>query len=346
MESKSDSANLDLLRAVAVLCVFFAHLRDQLAGTGSHTSWLFGQMGVYIFFVHTSLVLLLSLERSASRLDGIALTVDFYVRRVFRIYPLAIICVTLAFLDIVPTRAAGSPPWEWSTYIANLALTIRPFYEEEMWPVIWTLPFEMKMYLLLPLLFFFLRHRNIGWVFVGWGAAVLVAHVQPHVSGRLDFAQYMPCFIGGVLAWKMTHIVGPRWRAAWWPAAFIACSAVWLAAPRQDDELSRWTFCLLLGYTIPWFKDLRWAPLVAVARVIAKYSYGIYLAHLPILWWALTFEGPARWLMLAGLMMLVPYAAFHFVERPMIGIGRTLAARLSLHQTARALSRSATAQSL
>ena len=49
MASRADDPNLDLIRAVAVLSVFVGHLIGQSA-------WHLAQMGVIIFFVHTSLV--------------------------------------------------------------------------------------------------------------------------------------------------------------------------------------------------------------------------------------------------------------------------------------------------
>src|SRR5207245_2321743 len=87
---------LDLIRSVAVLSVFFAHLHDIVTGRQTTLGWHFAQMGVLIFFVHTSMVLMLSLERS--KLEGKGLCGAFYLRRFFRLYPLSIFCVTCAML--------------------------------------------------------------------------------------------------------------------------------------------------------------------------------------------------------------------------------------------------------
>ena len=325
--ARSDSANLDLIRAAAVMCVFGAHLRDQLTGTGADISWAFGQMGVFIFFVHTSLVLMLSLERSASRLASGPLVLDFFVRRFFRIYPLSVLCVTLAFLGFSQTHPG---PWSWPTYLSNVALTMNLTYSEDMWPVLWTLPLEVQMYLVLPVLFLVLRERPLGYALGLWGLAVLSGVIQPQVSGRLTLAAYAPCFIGGVIAWRLMHTVRPRFHAAWWPLVFVASWTVWLLAERRGDpEYNRWMFCLTLGCLIPWFRDLQWTPLVAVARTVAKYSYGFYLAHFPVIVLAMTFDGPLRWFLLIGLGVLIPVAMYHLIEQPMIDVGRRLAARVA-----------------
>lgn len=55
-----------------------------------------GIMGVMVFFVLTTLVLMWSLERKPH-------TLDFYIRRVFRIYPLALAAIAM----VVHVSCAG-----------------------------------------------------------------------------------------------------------------------------------------------------------------------------------------------------------------------------------------------
>src|SRR5215203_2216131 len=126
---RGDSPNLDLIRAVAVLSVFFAHLSGIVLGP-SELAWHFGQMGVLIFFVNTSLVLMLSLERS--RGEGAALVGDFYLRRWFRMYPLAVFCVTVALI----VRGEAS----WAVYLSNVTLTQNLTYMPDLVRGLWTLP--------------------------------------------------------------------------------------------------------------------------------------------------------------------------------------------------------------
>ncbi len=74
---KGFSANLDLLRTIAVLLVLIQHLCRRLHI--EHLSWIpttsLGYFGVLLFFVHTSLVLMYSLERT--HLGGPSLFVNF-----------------------------------------------------------------------------------------------------------------------------------------------------------------------------------------------------------------------------------------------------------------------------
>jgi peptidoglycan/LPS O-acetylase OafA/YrhL len=63
-----NSANLDVLRATAVLMVFCHHLLEYGYFSERRVSGL-GQFGVLIFFVHTSLVLMMSMERNSGALN-------------------------------------------------------------------------------------------------------------------------------------------------------------------------------------------------------------------------------------------------------------------------------------
>jgi len=63
------STNLDTLRSTAVLAVYVAHLSYCLYGTDFAGFGFFeaiGRFGVILFFLHTSLVLMMSINRTAS----------------------------------------------------------------------------------------------------------------------------------------------------------------------------------------------------------------------------------------------------------------------------------------
>ena len=72
MNSRRDSSNLDFLRSFAVLLVVSDHLMVYF---GVHEGSILrprlcGLFGVFLFFVHTSLVLMYSLERQQERNPG------------------------------------------------------------------------------------------------------------------------------------------------------------------------------------------------------------------------------------------------------------------------------------
>jgi peptidoglycan/LPS O-acetylase OafA/YrhL len=83
-----DLPNLDLVRSMAVISVVVEHtlLSLGILKIGPFPIKYLGVMGVMVFFVLTTLVLMWSLERKPH-------TLDFYIRRVFRIYPLALAAI-------------------------------------------------------------------------------------------------------------------------------------------------------------------------------------------------------------------------------------------------------------
>src|SRR6185436_12026177 len=97
LEQPVELNNLDVLRTIAVMCVFGAHV-SYIWANGNVTAWQFGQLGVMTFFVHTSLVLMMSLERLYMRARGREVFRKFYALRVFRIYPLAIAWILVTFI--------------------------------------------------------------------------------------------------------------------------------------------------------------------------------------------------------------------------------------------------------
>ena len=326
------SRNLDMLRAVAVLAVFFAHLLRDVLGIDSPGIRDAGRAGVFLFFVHTSLVLLLSFERSPRWTVP-----SFYVRRAFRIYPLSIACVLLVYALHVPFEplhrfASISLP----RLLANLALVqnLSPSWKEVIAPL-WSLSWEMQMYLVLPFLYLALRrhlrtpHLLALWALTGiaggitWGEGPLRA---------LRILQYVPCFLGGAIAF--VHLTRSRTRRQLpsfiWP--LVAVGSVLVYPLLQPLSFAgKYVLCLLLGIAIPYVAELPESLATRASHLIAKYSYGIYLAHFPVMWFVFQKSGLApalQWPLFIALMIAVPVAAYHLIEQPLIDAGRKLAERL------------------
>ncbi|HUA84878.1 MAG TPA: acyltransferase [Bryobacteraceae bacterium] len=332
---KAESRNLDLLRAFAVLCVFFSHMIlccipghhvDDAVQTPVVAFWYgVGDVGVLMFFVHTSLVLLYSLERNGGSF------LNFYIRRFFRIYPLSTACIALVLLfhvPYVPEMSFAAPAW--SAVVSNLLLIQNLTYAKDLISPLWTLPREVQMYLALPFIFVLLRRMGSApVVLLLWWAAGVAAPHYPVLT-------CVPCFFGGVLAYQIGREKTYAMAARWWPAALLALVAVHLAVRLTlvPDYRPDYVLCVAVGALIPNFRDLASSWLTRACHVVAKYSYGIYLFHLPILWLALfklAFLPVAlRWLALAVLMTVVPWAMYRWLEAPLIETGRRLATRVKI----------------
>lgn len=306
--------NLDFLRAVAVLLVLAAHLAGYTIRT-SPASFALGQLGVMLFFVHTSLVLMQSLERQ--QLAGAALLRAFYLQRACRIYPLSAVML----LGIYFLQDAQWTPFE---LLANLLLVQNLVYARYMSAVLWSLCLELQMYLVLPLLFLLLRRRPLRWLLALWLLSIPLALLQPLVTARLGLFEFAPCFLAGVLAWRLQ---GRARLPAWlWPPLLALASAAFVAyAEPRANNYGRWMVCLAVGLVLPWLREISAPRLNRASKFIARYSYGIYLFHPPVMGLAFrtldTLHPFWQWSLFLSLLAVLTGLGYHLVELPMIRLG-------------------------
>jgi peptidoglycan/LPS O-acetylase OafA/YrhL len=326
----SCSPNLDFLRASAVLIVYFFHL---FITTNTRLPDYLGQFGVLLFFVHTSLVLMFSLERIEATEGSFFLT--FYLRRLFRIYPLSIFCVSVIVLFQLPR----APWWPWSnpdlsTILANLFLYTEFMYKPVVTSVLWSLPYEVAMYMVLPFLYLAGKAYGVRGIFVLWCVAVVGAIAQPYVSSRLGVAQYAPCFIAGVASYFLGFGM-QRFRLPFigWPLTLLIAGAILGYGNHSEHEITaQWALCVLIGVTAPFFAELQLPAMRKACALIARYSYGIYLTHLHAQWtafvWLKDSPSAVRYSVLVVLSVGLPVALYHLIEAPMVRMGARLAQRL------------------
>jgi peptidoglycan/LPS O-acetylase OafA/YrhL len=347
-------ANLDLLRSVAVSYVVAFHvlLLFHWVGDGAHGPLValplalvrLGHLGVLIFFVHTSYVLMLSLERHRGE-GGLFRT--FMVRRILRLFPAsALVVVAIVALRLPAGHLSQgvfvAVPIDWHVLLANLLLVQNLVGADSVVATLWSLPFELQMYLVLPALFLLVR-RFRNWVLVGasWLAtAVALRLTLPRAEALgLEMPLYVPIFLAGVLAYAVSDRLRSL-RLPWmvWPAGIAALSLIYLARPMVGTG---WAVCLCLGLLIPSCEEIPGKAMRRVAELVARYSYGIYLCHFVSLW--LAFQALAsmplavRWVAFFIAGSAAPVALYHFVEAPFIAFGarwlardRTLSSRVSL----------------
>jgi peptidoglycan/LPS O-acetylase OafA/YrhL len=326
--------NLDILRSIAVLAVFLSHTLQVTAGLrlGDHFAYgvetfSLGHIGVLLFFVHTSLVLMQSLERTGTKLTGWPLIRYFYVRRAFRIYPLSVCLVLLSIVFSIPPDALNvTYRWFGVAWVSTNILLIQNLTSFS--PVaspMWSLPYEVQMCLVLPLIFLFLRAPGHG------SGLPLICVTGALLSLFYPLFRYFPCFLCGVVAYSLIGSWRPRFPAWLWCPAITVAVVLYVEAPFSDANwIKDVLICVAVGLSIPLFRGNGGAT-AAMAAPIAKYSYGIYLCHTPLLWLLyrkLTIPGWQRgiWLVLAT--GLVSVACYRMIESPLIRIGARVANRV------------------
>lgn len=326
------NSNLDVLRAIAVLTVLIAHTSLILtkARFGERFAfgldmYILGQFGVLLFFVHTALVLMRSMERM--KLAGNGLIRRFYIRRAFRIYPLSLLLVLSVATFSIPPSA--SPPstysWQgWNWFIANLLLMQNLLRASSISSAsisgpLWSLPFEVQMYLVLPAIFLWLRGKSFGRLLVLYVGGLLLSYM--HV-----LLMFIPCFLAGVVAYKVSQVMRPRLPSWLWLPFLLALLIVRLLRPGIYTIAEA---TLFVGLMIPLFRTMPSGLLVSSAARVAKYSYGIYLWHTPLLWLFYEHLNVPVWERLTGFVLgvcLLPVLSYHVVEEPLIQFGKRLAA--------------------
>ncbi|MGA2276293.1 MAG: acyltransferase [Terracidiphilus sp.] len=349
---KTNYANLDVLRSLAVLSVVAAHWRVE--GVAFHL-WAYdpginqllhnlSYTGVMFFFVHTCLVLMLSMHRAPAIHRGSS----FLVRRAFRIYPL---CWATIFL-VLTTGLTDQPDGTvhamgWHGIVANLLLVqnMARSIPSVIGPL-WSLPWEVQMYLVLPLFFFVLRRfagRPV--VFALWLGAVLlaIAATQPSMPRLLHAAIFPPMFIAGMVAFKLlegqreqpSRAALPAWA---WPLFVAGLFAVqggivgWHSFESSYAAGVNACICLVLALAIPQFGELKVGWIAHPAAQVAKYSYGIYLLHVPALVFVFRYlpQLPLALKLIAFITLtaLLSFVSFHLIENPLIRQGKRLAERV------------------
>jgi peptidoglycan/LPS O-acetylase OafA/YrhL len=324
--------NLDLLRALAVSAVVLGHIAAFFGAPPR--IWLvdpycLGRMGVLLFFVHTSLVLMQSLERDPS-------ATRFLLRRVFRIYPLAMVAIVATVAFRLPlSRVEPHHFIRWNAdamdVLANIFLVQDFSGRVAILGPTWSLTYELLMYLLLPLIFIVARSktRAISLYCAGVAASVLLVQfsVVQAYPPLFCFWFFMPCFLPGVVAYQLLKSKQAKLPAYCWPLALILLCFMYTVTHKIDG--AAYVFCALVGLLIPRFEEIGSRALAVASHYVAKYSYGAYLSHFAALY--LAFELGSHLALTLQIMIFIillavmPILLYHAIEEPMINLGKNLA---------------------
>lgn len=333
------SPNLDSLRTLAVGFVVLSHVLLEHAFTSIadyHVQSL-GTLGVMIFFVHTCLVLMKSLERQVQSSGYRLLALSFLITRAFRIYPLSIFVVlTLVVIQLIFSDAQIGV----LSLLSNLFLVQNLTGAASITPVLWSLPFEFQMYFFLPMLFSLAalgRERAWLWLVMIWCGIVGLILLLRQLGISVELIRYFPCFLPGVLAYCLR--CSQRCLSSLFLFGFVLLAAAifpLLVGKGLSATGLGWLTCLGLGFLIPKCRNVQTKWIQQCSDTVARYSYGIYLVHVPMLYLSFSyFKALPVWLawgLFVGGSALASYLAYHCIEKPGIAYGRLLAQRMRAGQ--------------
>jgi peptidoglycan/LPS O-acetylase OafA/YrhL len=321
----SQLPQLDFVRSVAVLLVLFGHLIHTLGfqhlGSAAH-------FGVLLFFVHTCLVLFMSMERLHS--NG-GLFIRFYLRRAFRIYPLSIlaVCTVVAF-HIPPNTWQG--PYVFpgiNTIAANITLVQNVTGDPSILSPLWSLPLEVQMYAVLPFLFVLYTRHSVRASIIWLGAFIAAAMFSLWPAAG-NLVLYAPSFCAGIVAYDLARRE-PAWSFQVLALGLGILLFAFVSVARFTPLLvTDSAVTILAGIVIGRSGPPSSAIMRVGSHVIAKYSYGIYLAHLPLMW--LCFHHGHEvggFVLFAIAIVIVPFLLYHAIEAPMIRLGQRISNRIA-----------------
>jgi peptidoglycan/LPS O-acetylase OafA/YrhL len=344
---------LDGIRAIAVLIVLIAHLGFEHIIPGG--------FGVTVFFFISGFLITRLLLAETGTTGRIALK-DFYIRRFLRLLPALYVMLAVTAVVMI---VMGDMPGLWEsvgavTYTTNLVAISKYLTGAEWlapWDHLWSLAVEEHFYLLFPLLIMATTRKPATALMVCLilcGLALAWRLINIHLLGFPTGYNYvatearMDSILWGCALSLALHVApqwtGWRWFIGWAPV--IAAGLVLLACFLIRDEAFRQTlryalqgvslFLLVLNLfffrAVGWAtRMLEWAPLSWTGRV----SYGLYIWHQPVLYFAREYgglaEGSAAFMMTGVLMSFALTAlSYYGVERPLIALRR----RFGSHVTA------------
>ena len=363
---------LDGLRGLAISLVFMLHAFSPLDPVAplDRAVWSItsvGWIGVELFFVISGFLITGILLDTR---DRPARWRNFFARRVLRIFPLYY-GVLIALFVIIPriwshpdvARVQADQGWYWGYAVNFLELLRHGTWQPLSTGHFWSLAIEEQFYLAWPLVVWACRPQTLARVAAGVMVAGLAGRLWLAVADpfQTSWAGYLftpthldGLMVGALLAVALRSERGlEQWRAwaprvLWWGSTAFVVFGVLRGGLRADDPVIS-----VAGQ--PLLAGVFGALLVAalhpggVARVfehpalrwVGKYSYGLYVFHLPVigalLWRDLVPLKGGVGSRLLGVLLIAAVAAvvscavawlsYHAYEKHFLGLKRYFATR-------------------
>lgn len=338
--------DIDGLRAIAILSVILFHAFPRIVGGGF--------VGVDVFFVISGY--LISKIIFSNLADGSFSFLDFYYRRIKRIFPALLLVIVASLVAgwffLVPNelKLLGKHAAAGSGFVQNFALWGEAGYfdsasEQKPLMHLWSLAVEEQFYVLYPLLMWCawrFRHKILLAIstlaLLSFGVNVYLIRYDVSAAFFLPQARFWELMLGGLLAYA--HVFRADWRARFAArlqsqqdaicGGLAALGFVLVIASvllfRKSMDFPGWlallpttgAFLIICAGPQAWVNKTILSS--RIMRFFGKISYPLYMWHWPVLSFLLIIRTkslpPAGAIIVLALCVLLAWLTYRFVECP------------------------------
>ena len=259
----------------------------------------------------------------------------FLIRRIFRVYPVYVLIITLYFLthSLFPSDRFIS--------VFTLHNSIQHLLLSMGWHTFWTIPVEIKFYILFPFIALALHLFSKFRILITgllWG---LLLYIPMHG----EFWPYLFFFIGGIFVSLLSQYYNPRqylaqrsWnRLVYGCFFFILCiiGLIFRTTAGYKYNLNyAWFFSPLMALTILSLIEsdgiIQRIFSSALASFTGKISYSLYLIHDFIFHYSNYYQMNLglKFLINFALSFLAAWILYRLIEKPCNNLGKKLSAKL------------------
>jgi peptidoglycan/LPS O-acetylase OafA/YrhL len=285
-------ADLQLLRGISLLLIFFYHLK--IPGFQN------GFLGVDVFFVLSGFFMAIIVNKVG--------LIEFYIRRLKRLLPAYLVVILFASLAVIaialPVDAkqrldkifydlAGLSNfifWAGNSYFSSAAF--KPLLN------IWSLAVEFQFYLLAPFMLPFLRKRILIFsliIIISLMFSILMITVSPKTSFFMLPTRLWEFLLGAYAAWFRFENIKKKTLNTTLLLAVSSLITVIFFYPLPNDSLSILTghpsiAALIVAFSTAVIVALGLNKIFTLESKLSKiliklgdYSYSVYLVHFPII---------------------------------------------------------------
>jgi peptidoglycan/LPS O-acetylase OafA/YrhL len=330
--------NLDYLRGLMAFSIMIYHYSSWIFGDFNSETLLgvFGIYGVSIFYILSGITLYIVYHKKSTK----ELFIPFFVKRIFRIFPLMWLTILLSYLIL-------NQSFDFKTYFINMT-GLFGFIEPSNYIVTgaWSIGNELVFYSLFPLIILFSKNLKYGLeicfiisIIIGSYFALSVLNLSEPLSAQWNnyinpFNQLF-LFIGGLLIGKyFSNYKNNKLSALF----FISCVIGLLFSKASGDKIN-----LVAGENRFIYASIAFSITIAslisnfnlpniIDKVFVKLghiSYSIYLMHAIVFWTVAKFinrtNDPYLFLSISVICTIISsLIVYSFYEKKFIKLGKSI----------------------